>query len=103
MLTLRRFAAFSLTTALALTCLLGTGCGKKIAAVCETKCGSAADIQTCTDASAKAEATAEERGCESEFEDYVSCLETNATCTKGVLDGATACATQIAAVAACTK
>lgn len=87
---------------LALAALLASGCEKKIAAVCETKCASAADIQTCTDSNAQAEATAEERGCESEFEDYAGCLDLHATCTKGVLDG-TACTTEAAALAACNQ
>jgi hypothetical protein len=102
MSTPRRFTARSLTAGLFLTAALASGCGKKIAAVCETKCA-AADVQTCTDTSATAEATAEERGCESEFEDYVSCLDAKGTCTKGVLDGATACATEIKALDACLQ
>jgi hypothetical protein len=98
----RRLAPLSLAMFLFVT-LVASGCGKKIAAVCEAKCGSTADIQTCTDSSATAESTAEERGCESEFEDYVACLELHATCTKGVLDAANACATETAALTACTK
>lgn len=91
-----------LTAVLALTAaLVATGCEKKIDAVCAAKCGSAA--QTCTDTGEKAEATAEERGCEGEFESYVSCLDEKATCTNGVLDGTGPCAAEITALDACMQ
>ncbi|MFT3770454.1 MAG: hypothetical protein QM820_33925 [Minicystis sp.] len=89
-----------LTAALALAALMASGCEKKIAAVCEEKCGSAA--QTCVDSTAQDEATAEERGCEGEFEAYASCADAKATCTSGVLD-TTACAAEITALTACKQ
>jgi hypothetical protein len=79
------------------------GCEKKISAVCEEKCKSTADVQTCQDATSKAEATAEERGCESEFESYAACLDMNAACTAGTLDATSACAAEIKALADCEK
>lgn len=83
--------------ALALT---ATGCEKKITAVCEDKCGSSADA--CIAAEEQAEATAEERGCEGDFEAFASCAADKATCTAGVLD-ASACAAEAAAVTACVN
>ena len=102
MSTSHRAATLSFT-GLVVTILLASGCDKKIADVCATKCANAADVQTCTDSNATAEATAEERGCESEFEGYASCLDAKGTCTKGVLDGTTACATEIKALDACLQ
>ena len=85
----------------ALTALLAAGCEKKIASVCEEKC-SAADVTTCQTAQQKSEDTAEERGCEGEFEDYASCLDAHGTCTAGTLAADTACATEIKALKECT-
>src|SRR5690349_9077538 len=93
----RRFV----TAALALAALLAAGCDKKIDAICEAKCGSAA--AACTEQGEKAEATAEERGCEGEFESFVSCVDQNGTCTNGVLDATAACAAEIKAVDDCMK
>lgn len=98
-----RFASRFLGTGVLLTALMASGCGKKIADVCATRCATAADIQTCTESSATSEATAEERGCESEFEGYASCLDAKGTCTKGVLDGTTPCAAEIKALSACLQ
>lgn len=94
---LRRFV----TAALALAALMSSGCEKKITAVCEEKCGSSA--QTCIDSSEKSEATAEERGCEGEFEAYASCADAKATCDNGVLDAKSACASEIQALDACMQ
>jgi hypothetical protein len=93
----------SVTVVLALTAVLTSGCEKKIGAVCEEKCGSAADVKTCSDSEATAEATAEERGCESEFEEFASCADAKAVCTNGSLDAAKPCAAEIAALDACVQ
>lgn len=95
----RRLSLLVTGALVSFTALLASGCGEKIDAVCEEKCG--ADAQTCIDTGAKAEATAEERGCESEFESYVSCAGDKGVCTKGVLDATKPCAAEITALAAC--
>ena len=103
MSTIRRVTALSFTAGLSLTALLASGCDKKIADVCATKCADAADVQTCTSSNATAEATAEERGCEAEFEAYASCLDAKGTCTKGVLDGTTACPAESKTLQTCLQ
>jgi hypothetical protein len=85
---------------LCVTAALAAGCEKKITAVCEDKCGS--DAQACIETYEKAEATAEERGCEGQFEEFASCAADKASCKEGLLD-VTACAKEIGEIAACTK
>lgn len=86
---------------IALASLLSAGCEKKIAAVCEEKC-SIADAATCQALTDESEATAEERGCEGEFEEYAACLDASGVCTAGVLAADTACAAEIKALKDCT-
>jgi len=86
--------------ALAFAALAAAGCDKKIDAVCEEKCGSAA--AACQTASATAEATAEERGCEGEFEALVGRLDAKSTCAGGALDP-TPCAAETKALDACMQ
>lgn len=81
--------------------LLASGCEKKIATVCEDKC-SIGDVQTCQALTDKSEATAEERGCEGEFESYAACLDAHGVCTAGVLAADVACAAEIKALKDCT-
>lgn len=89
-----------LAVAVSITALSAIGCEKKIDAVCEEKCGSSS--QACIDANAKAEATAEERGCEGEFEALAECADEKGTCAKGVLD-TSQCAAELKALAACVN
>ena len=86
---------------LLLTASLVVGCGKKIEAVCEEKCGS--DAATCISKGEASEATAEERGCESEFESYVSCADEKGTCTNGTLDATAPCAAELEELGTCMR
>lgn len=100
-MSIRRFANLPIALGFSLIPLLLAGCGEKIEAVCEKKCGE--DAQICIEAGEKAEGTAEERGCESEFEAYVSCADEKGKCTSGVLVVESGCETEIKALDACTE
>lgn len=89
------------TAALALVALMASGCEKKISAVCEEKCGTFA--QTCKDINEKNEDTAEERGCETEFEAFASCADAKATCVGGTLEADIPCAAERKALDDCLE
>jgi hypothetical protein len=91
---------FFLVGGLCVAAALTSGCEKKITAVCEAKCGG--DAQTCVDFYEKAEATAEERGCEGAFEEFASCADAKASCKEGVLD-TTGCGSEINELEECVE
>lgn len=101
-----RVISFSLVGAIGcgVLALVAGGCGASVEAVCEKVCECEGcndeKLEECVDQVSDLEAAADDRGCSSEFDDYLSCTDEELECKNGnsSVDG---CGTSFEALAKC--